>query len=868
MIQGVRARSPPFFSSDGLNGDTAISCASTNGASEKPRAKFTARSAGHLNHDNSIGRLEFQNSKKSIDELKDFARSIPPDGIPSQASTNGKSMARLSRTEFGHRRRLLESISDSDSLPSKPLKWLLYRLNRSATTPDLSRGIDVTAKQSSGGRKYMKIVLKPTLYESVNPSTYKVNFQDLQATKKGRKRNGPMPKQRTDVETDTSDLSLQASHLLDDTDDYGKKVKGEYPHLILGSEIHKPAKAWADQTNNANRNGYSPSKGIPKPELGPKFNIRDSATATLAIAQAHARRAGQVSLPLERTDPQSRQHVSPVRERGRHGDRRKGSLKGPHSVPIKFRMRPQRTSLPKTPRTSLDEPRKLKDTSPLVDGKPQASSTISGTDSCVEDFQSEIDPGEIMNARSAEVIHAQGTFDYHTRTSHKPPRAGPAPTRALPSLPEGHDSATPQAAKPESDTVLPTTSQPAAAPSPKTGKLKSPPKGHRYRLSPIKNNIRKETSCPTLQLKPSPNLPEQFPQPPQSLTPAVPRSSREPSPARRHREVDVTQVMAALHVGTQVISGPTSSTRKGFNRSLSALEHVPLAEKTMSDPNPSDVSPLTSPDPDHDHLYIPWQSRVERVKALKTRDLERQRSCQDSVSSSKSVDGNFDATAGADASSHEGAEHKESTQSLFLPLQGTEDYHLSIQPNTGNNKSTNLAGTSNALSPITVVAEQPPCPSVHQLPPSPSPFNNQPANSLHPSSVANPIPHRETYLPVPLLAHLPTFTARTPSPTLHSAQDRSASSSRPHSHTSYASMLNPGSYTAELEARVLAMEKKNLLLEKALMTVINATSEMACERGSGCERGPWGTIPVNGRGDGREKGERISGVYEDGSRIC
>ncbi len=325
--------------------------------------------------------------------------------------------------------------------------------------------------------------------------------------------------------------------------------------------------------------------------------------------------------------------------------------------------------------------------------------------------------------------------------------------------------------------------------------------------------------------------------------------------------------MAALHVETQVLSDPTSSKRNGSNRSLSALKDVPLAEKTTADPNPSVVSPSTSSDPDKDHLYIPWQSRVERVKALKTRDLERQRSCQDSVSNSKSLGGDFDATAGADASSHEDAERKESAQSVFLPLQGTKDYHLSTQPNTGNNKSTKPTGTSNAFSPIILVAEQPPCPAVHQLLLSPSPLHNLPANSLHPFSVANPIPHRKTSVPSPLLAHHPTVTARTPSPTLPGAQNPSASSSRPPSHTSYASMLNPGSYTAELEARVLAMEKKNLLLEKALMTVINATSGMACERGDGCERASWGTIPVDWRGDGRGKGERMSGVSEDGSRV-
>ncbi|KAL8759692.1 MAG: hypothetical protein Q9184_003541 [Pyrenodesmia sp. 2 TL-2023] len=858
MIQGARSSSAPLFNSQGLSGDTALSCASTSEASEKPRSKFTARSAGHLNHDNSIGRLEFQDSKKSMDELKDFARSLPPDGIASQASIEGKSMAGLSRTDSGRRRRILESFAGSDSLPSKPLKRLLYRWNRSATAADLSPGIvprgsvDVTSKQSSGGRKYMKIALNPSLYESANPSTYKVNFQDLKATKKGHKRIGRTPKQRTNLETDNSEISGHTSHLLENTDDYGKKVKTEYPHLVLGSEISKPAKAsTTHQTNNGC--GYSPSKGIPKPELGPKFHIRDSAAATLATAQAHAhaRRVGQVSLPPGRTISQSQQHTWPGRGPGKHPDRR-GASKGPCSVPIKSQMRPQRNSLPKTPRTSQDEPRMLKDTSPVVNGKPQASSTISGTDSCAEDIQSEIDPGEIMNARSAEVIHAQGAFGYHTRTSQKPPRSGPAPTRALPSLPEGHDSAVPTAANFESGALLPRTTQPAAATSPKTKKPKSPPKGHRYRLSPIKNNISKGASCPALDLKPSPRLTEQFPQPPQSLTPAAPRRSREPSPAHRNREVDVTQVMAALHLETQNSNGATAPPRNRFDRSISDLENVPLAEGNTPDLNCPEVSPLTSPDPDKDNHYTHWQSRVERVKALKTRDMERLRSHQDSAISPKSITGNVDTPADADASSHEGAERKEYSQSLFLPLQDTRDSRVSTQPNPDNDITAKPIGTSNAFSPIIMVIEQPPCLPIHQLFPSTSPLLNPPCTLADASSIAEP--H------LPLQPRHMTTTARTASPALPGAQEPCGSPSQRRSHSSYTSLHNPSSYIAELEARVLAMEKKNQLLERAFMAVINATSGMACGKGSGCERVSWGMMQEEVGGNGRREGERMSGV--------
>lgn len=430
-----------------------------------------------------------------------------------------------------------------------------------------------------------------------------------------------------------------------------------------------------------------------------------------------------------------------------------------------------------------------------------------------------------MNARSAEVIHAQGAFGYHTRASQKPPRSGPAPTRALPSLPEGHDSAVPKAAMVESNVLLPTTSQPAAAISPKLKKPKSPPKGHRYRLSPIKNNIRKEASCPVLELKPSPNLSEQFPQPPQSLTPAAPRRSREPSPARRNREVDVTQVMAALHLEMHDSNAATAPPRNGFHRSISDLEDVPLAEGATSDLNFAEVSPLTSPDPDEANSYTPWQRRVERVKALKTRDMGRLRSRQDSAISPNSTSGNVDTRAGADTSSHNGAERREYSQSLFLPLQDTGDSRLSTQPNPANDITTKPISTSNAFSPITLVAEQPPCPPMYHLSPSSSPLLNPPSILPHASSIADP------YLPLPP-RHL-TTTARTPSPTLPGAQEPFGSSSRPHSHNSYTSLHNPSSYTAELEARILAIEKKNLLLERAFMAVINTTSGMACRRGVG-----------------------------------
>lgn len=842
MNHSGRASSAPLISSERSRKDAAISCASTNDTSEKPRLKYTPRSPGFLNHDNSIGRWEFQDSKRGMDELKDFARTTPPDRVLSQPTIERKSMAGLSRTDSGRRRRILESIADSDSLPSKQLRRLLYRLNRSATTSDLTQNnlprgsIEIASKESSGGRKYMKIAVNSKLYESENPSTYKVNFQDLKVKKEGQKRFGRRSKARTALETDTSEISGQDSHLLDDTDDYCKKVKDEYPHLILGSEISQPAKAVINQTNN----GYSPSKGIPKPELGP--NIRDSAAATLAIAQAHARRAGQVSLPPGKLDLQARQRESHVRNHGNHGDRMRASSKGPYSVPIKFQMRPQWTSLPKTPRTSLDEPSKLKDTSPVVNGKPKASSTISGTDSCADDVQSEIDPGEIMNAQSAEVIiHGQGTFGYHSRTSNKPPRSGPAPTRALPSLPEGHDNnTTANIINTESNGPLATTSRPAPGASPKSKKATLPPKGHRYRLSPIKNNICKDTSCPALELRPSPKFTEEFPQPPSSLVPVAPRRSRESSPALRNREVDVTQVMTGLRVDTQGFIGTAASSKTN--------EHQDATNGKAQSPSARSTSPRRrSTDPDKNNLYIPWQeSRVERVKALKARDMKRLRSRQDSAISPRSKNGNSDMEADARANS-DAAERKESSQFPSLLIQGTEGSHFSTQPNSINPREHFPLTAQNAMSPVITIASNPP--SI-PLQPHPSASNLNPNHLNHrPSPKATPILRFSTHGSLDPNIH----PNGSPSPATAGRQEPS---SRPHSHHSYTSLPTHSSYTAELEARIAAMEKKNLLLERAFMAVIDATSgfgSMGNGRGSGMSASSGFAPGLGGRDDGCER---------------
>ncbi|KAI4092442.1 MAG: hypothetical protein LQ344_003508 [Seirophora lacunosa] len=827
MNQGMRANSVPVISSEGLSGDTALSCHSVHELTEKPGAK-TPRSPGYVPQDYSVGRLEFQDSKRSTDELKSLARTSPPDRVVSQNPIGQHPMVGLSRTDTGRRRRILQPIGDSESRRSKPLKRLLYRLNKSATTSDLTpndksrESIEILSKQSSGGRKYMKIALNPKLYESEQLSTYKVNFQERKANHEGQKRIGRRSKTRINIETGTSGIPGRDSHLLDVTDDFSKKVKDEYPHLILGDGFSEPAVADISQTNN----GYSPSKGNPKPELGP--NIRESAAATLAIAQAHARTSGQVNISPERSGMQSRQHDSPVPTHGKSANRHTASSKGPHSVPIKFHLRPQRNSLPKTPRTSLDESSKLQDTSPMVNGKAKAISTISGTDSCADDVQSEIEPGEIMDAQREELIHGQGTFGYHTPASQKPPRSGPAPTRALPSLPETDDGSLPTAINMQSNGQLGATAQSAPSNSSQPKKSKSPSKGHRYRLSPIKNNIRTDAS-PTLALKPSQTLTDDFPQPPRSFAPACPDTSPDTSPARRNREVDISRVIAGLRVETHTCHDSSTSHEDDCHRVKTGGEGL--------DP---------SADPDKDDLYLPWQeNRVERVKALRLRDMERLRSRQDSAIDSKSTEGENLSAQAQKSNNHKVAAPVYPTQSSVSLLENIEHLHLSTQldPNNQRRRQSPPLHGHNNFSPIVIVAAQPPCPP--SQPPLDATIDHTPVTRPSPAR-PSPISQPQLHPPSP---HPSLNRAPTTSPfTVAGGHDPSSSSSRPHS---YSSLDQSQAYTAELEARIAAMEKKSLLLERAFMAVIHATSSFGysganarVSGGSGCEGASWGSAPT------------------------
>ncbi|KAL8873736.1 MAG: hypothetical protein Q9174_000843 [Haloplaca sp. 1 TL-2023] len=778
MDRNKRASSAPLLDGKPMVGDPRLSGPIASDQIENTRPKLTARSPGCLYKDNSVDRVEFQDRERSMTELKLFAQTAPPDHISLQPILNRASMTALSRTDSGRRRRILQHISASGSLPSKPLQRLLG-LTRSTTTSDLSQeniprgSVEIVSRETSRGRKYMKIALNPKLYESENQSTNRVNELKVKGDKHRWVDRKARP--RTKLESDTSSGSGQASSLLQDNDDYCKRVMSEYPHLMIGNEISEPVKVATKGINNGIKNGYSPSKGIPKPELGP--NSRDWQEATLASAQANTRPQPEpVPKLLARNRSASRERrLSPVRKHASITARWKASSKGPHSVPIKLQMRPQRMSLPKTPRTSLEETSPVEDTSPVVNGKAVAASTASISDS----IQSDAEPGEIMSAQSAEFFHGQGTFGHHKR---KPPKPGPAPTRALPSLPEGRDGGTPQSI--EVDTAIPAfaipTTQSQADISPASKTPKSPYKGHRYRLSPVKNNVPKDA------LKPAAEITEGFPQPPRSFLPASPRKRLPTVSPRRDREVDTDEVRpAGQHIELRGrLEDATSFTPSPNHEPTSRTVNEPLPLRISSLPNDSISGPSPNKaDTDKNNLYMPWQeSRPQRVQALKARDIDRQRTRQHSAPHLRTQD--------------TGSVH-EPQESHILPLTApapTETRH-------------ELRTTSNAFSPVVTIASNPPS----YIPPSPSTSHQ---NLIPPPlSTSNPTHPHTPFLNLPH-AH----PSRTPSPS--STNINPNQNQNRYSNASFTTTYS----NLDAETRLAALERRCRLLEKAFLAVVEAGS--------------------------------------------
>ena len=318
----------------------------------------------------------------------------------------------LIQTDSKRRRRITDILIRPAHLSSKQVKQVLlarrslspHPAGQSLPTP-LAR--DVAPRTTRDGKKYLQIATSSSMYECGNPSVYQVNHrQAVPGTKP------PL-----------------GSH--DNIDPYYLGITEEYPHLIIDDSKNR-----YNQDPGACRHHESPMPTMPVPypdgpqERGtsaahhlPKINdvsgLAERQTSPVSKARIYGPMASWSPVPHDAVSVADRPLISEV--------------KAPAPLTLPPRSKVQ---LSKTPRNSIEISHEATRPSSGQHTRRQVPSIQSTVNSVIDDAQSEASVGIVSMAQSAEVVRP----GYFNSNALKFPKPGPAPTGALPSLPEGLDS--------------------------------------------------------------------------------------------------------------------------------------------------------------------------------------------------------------------------------------------------------------------------------------------------------------------------------------------------------------------------------------------------------------------------------------------
>ena len=783
------------------------------------------------------------------------------------------------------RKHFLESLfrSRSNRRTSKqPRKW------RQMQSPDEERTIPVLTQRTSKGGRYGQIVTSQVYDAHHNASTYEVNLSRNALTGKETRqvchakdsmkapRGGvslPMkinglksfihPAHRLSVyKADEQQLPAQTSSSYQIIGDQGTAAQSVANNCAVGTQIrdsvpeksiHRTTKPIIDAPlrplHHTNESFFGLSKehshlllrderkvGTPRAsqtsvsETNRQPNIRDFAPERAATVQRSRTVRARSRSPVKRlckqksTTGATSMSVSPTYE-GQPPNFEATAPRIRKPVPTYTDMPlqgPPSTLIPLSP-----EPKNFLKPSSTTDSPPKNLSMIS-TESNQDDIYSDNSSVVVSNAQSAILIRSGGASNNHTRT---PPQPGPAPTRALPSLPEGQAPLTPQLLS-ESDQPSPERLLP----------IKVPPKSPaRYRYTPMDAND-------------PPRKPEVSP-PKVATTEA--KETKSPS-----------------------VAAPTKPAREQ-NQSV-AFEKAQSLPKSMS---VGDVEKRQQ-----QRVETIKVIKARDMARMKAQEAAAEESEPDTIAGANTEVGNGGANREV---RHEGlvllpspTDLDDSTSGPFPCFAEHHDFQLSrLSASTTllhRTSSTLCRPYSQNLSPIIVVAEQEPvCPrvsiqrshyqkrhsttenqrypltlkSTKSLGPFPFPATSKPlAPSLHfPSNDERDLEFESR----PCSAHSmpqPTTTSfsnntdpirpRTPTPfstSLMHAQSLARRSSQ--SQRSSTSMHNVDAHIdagtdrelhlSELEARIEAVERKILLLEQALLAAVDGATGLEGRRADG-----------------------------------
>ncbi len=647
-------------------------------------------------------------------------------------------------------------LSSTNSKRKKQILDVLFKSRHRSPRPLICHSPPPSVakdQRTTEGRMYSQIGLDDKqMYEIGNSSTYQINYckQPL-APMTAHTRTGTMNEKPVVSIEKSADPAPQ----LDIVNDYGVGISTEWPSdLLEGGETKLPHEAETETRSNF----PSPPNPAAKPATGPR--VRDFASSTLTrSAKSQAATIARQPSPVLKVPPiapfWTHPHVSTAHSKNTFNINgiRVSALEDPGSVPIGSQIRLQ-ASPPKTPRRSRQKASLEMAMSPMLGGRSKTSSMLSVNESTADDVQSDAESAIVLEAQSAEFVRAQCAAGYYNGTV-KPPRPGPAPTRALPSLPEGHDG---------SITV-------------QRGSI-DPPKGGTSLESGLGSSPKK--------------IPPKSPARRYGYLPSSIIANRVPS----------TYFRKSIDSGNKQESSQTTASE----RPKSSTPFLP-----PNDLFPEDISPAT--------LEQRQSQRTRSTKALKMRDLECIKARRSATSPAV-----FPDVKPTD-------QREDPEESVFLPStrysaksfsggyrpQGSQFSDLSPEIPQLHEKPK----TMNDFSPIIVVAEQEPT-----LTPGSGLLDSQQATSGGISTLPSQPPNSPVFPPFTLPLHFPVpplpSLAPTTAPPLGIAMEPSLEP--PFDTLTHRISMSHADLEARLEARISALEKKNVLLEKAFLAVLNTSA--------------------------------------------
>jgi len=308
----------------------------------------------------------------------------------------------------------------------------------------------IVERRTIEGKKYFQIAIPSNLNHAIGePMLYRVNelpgFQKeicVKNTGESFEKTEPM----IDVDDVAASTNRQArSTTLKALEEDGLGILEAYPHLISKEVL----------TKSSNKAGIAPSTII-LTNTGHASKVPDHASkprriefaiipsANTASGSEKRRRQGvrqgsTVTPMLSSKSNVLRVHGLPSRTASTAITMRSSSIVNAGPVPINALTRPD-ASIKRPSKNAVERTLSLRPSAYASrDGLSERSSMQSAIESFQNEARTDTASGVVMDAGNPEVHYAQDTAGYCNAPLRRPPKPGPAPTRALPLLPESND---------------------------------------------------------------------------------------------------------------------------------------------------------------------------------------------------------------------------------------------------------------------------------------------------------------------------------------------------------------------------------------------------------------------------------------------